>query len=482
MRSLLTCLAFLCGISALAPTVIAAERMNVLFITSDDLNCSLGCYGDPLVQSPNIDRLAARGVRFDRAYCQYPLCNPSRASFLTGLRPDNTGVLNNRTHFRERHPNLVSLPQTFRQAGYYVARVGKLYHYGVPGQIGTDGLDDPPSWEHVVNPKGRDVADEELIFTIRPDAKGAARFGGTLSWLAADGTDEEQTDGIGAAAAIKLLEEHRDEPFFLAVGFYRPHTPYVAPRSYFSKYPLDEVGLPTVSADVDEQYPAAAMTTKPEQTAMTDPQRREARQAYFASVTFMDAQLGLVLDALERLELADRTIVVFLSDHGYHLGEKGMWQKQSLFEQSARVPLIVSVPGKSTAGKASPRIVELVDLHATLAELCGLPAPENLDGTSLVPLLDDPQTEWNRPAITLTSRNTPVGTNATNPRRERGFLGYSIRTDRWRYTEWDGGRRGVELYDHSTDPEETTNLARDTRHADVVSELRQQLDEYRSND
>ena len=438
-------------------------RFNVLHIVSDDLNTRLGCYGDPLVKSPHIDRLAKRGVRFDRAYCQYPLCNPSRSSFLTGLRPDTTKVLENATQFRKNVPEVVTLPQTFRNAEYFVSRIGKLYHYGVPGQIGTNGLDDAPSWETVFNPKGRDKADEEKIFTLKPDAKEAARFGGVLSWLAADGEDAEQTDAIGAAEAIRLLEAKKDQPFYLAVGFFRPHTPYVAPKKYFELYPLTSIPLPTSPDKLREQFPAPALASiRDEEEAMTDDQRRQAIQAYYASTTFMDAQVGRVLDALDRFNLTEKTIIVFHSDHGYHLGEKRLWQKMTLFEESARVPLIVSVPGNPANGKSSQLPVELVDLHRTLAELCGLTASAATQGASLKPLLDNPAAVWTKPARTQIVRG-----GANNP-----VTGHSLRTERWRYTEWNGGEKGVELYDHEQDPQELTNLATDPKHESIVSLLR----------
>ena len=334
----------------------AAGKMNVLFVVSDDLSAhAVGCYGNAICKTPNIDRLAANGVRFDHAYCQYPLCNPSRASFLTGLRPDQTGVINNATQFRENVPDVQTLPQTFRRAGYFVARVGKLYHYGVPTQIGTDGLDDPPSWEKVVNPRGRDKDDEDKIFTL---TKG--RFGGTLSWLAAEGEDAEQTDAIGAAATVKMIEEHKDEPFFLACGFYRPHTPFVATRKYFEMYPTSGIPLPDVASDHWDSAPKLAFASyKKEQDKLTDPLRKECIQAYYASTTFMDAQLGVVVDALKKNGLAENTIVVFFSDHGYHLGDHGLWQKQSLFENSARVPLVIYDPRAKGNGKVCERMVEL---------------------------------------------------------------------------------------------------------------------------
>jgi uncharacterized sulfatase len=461
------------GLLVLAGLATAQDKpkLNVLYIVSDDLNNQLGCYGDPTVKSPRIDELASRGVRFDRAYCQFPLCNPSRASFLTGLRPDQTGVLENSTQFRKNVPDAVTLPQMFQKAGYYVARVGKLYHYGVPGGIGTDGLDDPPSWMAKFNPRGRDKDDEPKIFSLTP-----GQFGGTPSWLAADGEDREQTDAIGAEMTIKLLEEHaRDnaKPFFIACGFYRPHTPYVAPKKYFEMYPREKLPLAEQKAgDLDDIPPAALASRRRD---MDERLTREARQAYFASITFMDQQVGKLLDALDRLKLADRTIVVFHSDHGYHTGQHdGMWQKMSLFEGSARVPLVIAAPGNKAAGKAAAGPVELIDVYPTLADLCGLEAPANLPGKSLAPQLADASAATKGFAITQVRRGGGMGkkkANAAGP-----VTGYSIRTPRWRYTEWTGGSGpAAELYDHDADPHEFTNLATDPKHAATVKQLSAQL-------
>jgi iduronate 2-sulfatase len=469
---------FLPAFLILAAPAAAADRMNVLFVVSDDLtNNGLSCYGGPGAKSPHLDGLAAKGVRFDRAYCQFPLCNPSRASFLTGLRPDTLRVYENGTQFRTNRPDAQSLPQTFRKAGYFVARVGKLYHYGVPGQIGTDGLDDPPSWEKVVNPRGFDKDDEDAgrIFTLTPGNKGSTRYGGSLSWLASAGADAEQTDGKTAAEVSKLLEANRDRPFFLACGFFRPHTPYVSPKAYFDRHPTSGLALPTVPPGHREAGPAAAFGShKKEQETLTDPLRKQALQAYLASASFMDAQLGHVLAALDRHKLAEKTIVVFFSDHGYHLGEHGLWQKMSLWENSARVPLVVYDPRAAGNGKACRRNVELVDLHATLADLCGLPAPAT-DGTSFKPLLADPAAAWDKPAITQVSRGTPTVTGERRPEGQPWFMGYSVRTDRYRYTSWDGGAKGEQLHDLDADPGELTNLAADPKHAGTVGALKKLL-------
>ncbi|HEX8912866.1 MAG TPA: sulfatase, partial [Humisphaera sp.] len=335
------------------------KKLNVLLIVSDDLAAKLRTYGDPVAKSPNIDKLAARGVRFDRAYCQFPLCNPSRASFLTGLRPDTLRVWENATQFRQNVPDAVSVGQTFQKAGYQVTRVGKLYHYGVPAQIGTDGLDDEPTWNQRFNPAGRDVQEDrdkilKTVYdpmakkTVLQDKNPLTGTGGNLSWLASDGTDEEMTDGKIATKAIELLEGAKKEakPFFLAVGFFRPHTPYVAPRvPYFGWYPLEKIPVWQEPAGWQATVPPVALNLKPDQEHMTDDQRRQAAQAYYASMSLMDAQAGRVIDALDRLKLSDDTVIVFMSDHGYQLGEHRQWQKMTLFELSARVPLIIVAPG-----------------------------------------------------------------------------------------------------------------------------------------
>ncbi len=471
----LSCVAFAAAMTspAHAADKKADKKTNVLFLIADDLNCDLHCYGHPIVQSPNIDKLAGRGVQFDYAYCQYPLCSPSRTSFLTGRRPNETQILTNsgkskttnsyegHPHFRDFIPDTVTLPELYRKNGYFVARVGKLYHYGVPNQIGTDGLDDPQSWDHVVNPAGRDKAEENAIFSLVPGS-----YGGTLSWLKTEGTDYEHTDGLSATAAISLMEQHQNEPFFLAVGCFRPHTPYVAPKKYFDMYPLENIKLPKLSDDDKSRTPAAAYASaKKDQEDMTDLQRREAMQAYYASISFMDSQMGRVLDALDRLGLADNTVVVMTSDHGYHMYQHGLWQKMSLFENSARVPMIFAAPGAKGKGRTSS-IAEMVDLYPTLADLCGLKVADYLDGKSQRAVLDD------------TSKS--VKSEAYSQVRGKAN-GYSIRTPQYRYTLWADGADGHQLYDMQKDFGEMKNLADDPQYASVVKELKEKLIAYSAN-
>jgi arylsulfatase A-like enzyme len=446
----------------------AFDRPNVLFLISDDLNNSMGCYGHPLVKTPNLDRLAERGVKFEGAYCQFPLCGPSRNSMLTGLHPNTTGILRNSQIFRQTIPSHHSLPQAFRLEGYFAGRIGKLYHYNVPKSIGTNGHDDPGSWELELNPAGCDRLEEEPhIFSLKP-----GQFGGTLSWYASPKSDKYHTDGLLAADAEWVLERcarQKDRPFFLAVGFYRPHTPYVSPKPYFDRYP--EKDMPVVKGLKEDQadLPAPALGSyKKEQDKLTDDLRRQCVQAYYASVTFMDAQVGRVLDALDRLGLAKNTIVVFTSDHGYHLGEHGLWQKMSVFEESARVPLIIAAPQTGVKGGVAKDPVGLIDLYPTLTELCGVKAPGNLQGQSLVQMLKDPSAKGRGWAVTQVSRNR-------SQKQGGRFFGYSLRTPRWRYTEWAQGKQGRELYDHDVDPRELTNLAGKPEYAETVTLLSRQL-------
>ena len=447
----------------------AAERPNVLFIAADDMNCDLGVYGNVQVKTPHLDRLAAMGVRFDRAYCQQPLCGPSRASVMTGLRPDTLDMHTLKHELREKNPDVVTLGQFFRNAGYFSARAGKIYHYGNPSMIGTDGNDDPETWDERYNPRGIDSLQEDKIITYPEGRKG---LGISMAWWDPVSKDEEHTDGMVASKIIELIDEHQDGPFFLAAGFFNPHCPYVAPKRYFDMYPLDEIEMPDLEEgkkDLEDVPPMAVQRdTKNWPYYIADVSLEDARkckQAYFACNTFVDAQVGRLIDALEERDLLKKTIIVFWSDHGYFLGEKGLWYKRKAFERSARMPMLVAAPGLSKGGVAA-QPVELLDLFPTLAELCNLEPPKELEGASLVPILENPSSAvWDKPAVTQVYHSATA-------------WGYSLRTPRWRYTEWMQGEAGVELYDHEHDPEEIHNLASKEEYKAVMAELSAKLKPY----
>jgi len=453
----------LCILSSCQPS--DEEKLNVLFIAVDDLTSTIASYGDPIAITPNFDRLADMGVQFNNAYCQLPLCNPSRASLMTGLRPDTIKVYDLDAHFRDAVPDVTTLPQLFKNNGYWVGRVGKLYHYNVPAAIGTNGHDDPPSWHEVFNPKGRDKSDEHLVINAEPHRKISA----ALSWLRAEGADEEQTDGMIATVAIEQIEKHKDEPFFLGVGFFRPHTPYIAPRKYFDFYPIESIKMPFAPEDDREDIPYAAFAhnCKVPNYGLPDSVCLEAKQAYYATVSFIDAQVGRLLDALEANKLMDKTIIVLLSDHGYHLGEhQGIWQKRCLFEESASAPLYIYHPKAKGNGIKSNEIVEFIDIYPTIAKAAGFEPPDGQPGKDLYPLLNNPEQAWKGVAFTQVLR----------PSNGRQVMGRGVRTDLWRFTDWNEGEDGMELYDHTNDRFEFNNLAADPQYSDVVSELKLLLD------
>lgn len=446
---------------AVAPPVRAADRPNVLFIVSDDLRADLGCYGSA-AKTPNLDALAARGVRFDRAYCQQAVCNPSRSSFLTGRRPDTLHIWSNGTHFRERNPDVVTLPQWFKQNGYETRDAGKIFHNWHTKEKG-----DRRSWS----------ADEFLHYATHGDdlptvkgepppnlAKAMPRdYGQVPLCEKRDVPDEAYYDGRVAAEAVRVLGEVKEKPFFLAVGFWKPHAPFNAPKKYWDLYdpktlpplgPARPAGAPNVAFHDSREI----LGIPPKNFTPTTAQAAEMRHGYLANVSYMDAQVGKVLKALADHKLADRTVVVFVADHGYHLGEHSLWGKTSNFERDARVPLIVAAPGMKTAGKATASLAELVDLFPTLTELCGLKPPAGLEGVSLAPVLADPSKAVKDAAFTQHPRpayydRTPTGTPDA--------MGYSARTAAGRYTEWrewkTGKVLGAEWYDHARDPDEMTN-------------------------
>lgn len=441
----------------------ADARPNVLLLMSDDLAATLGCYGHPQAKTPHLDTLAQRGILFTRAYCQFPHCNPSRASMLSGLRPGVTRVTNNEDNLYTNVPGVLTLPHHFCNQGYATGRCGKIFHLGVP--TGLESMDDPQAWDFGTPFKSELPYPPKRASAVK--VKAGKKQG--LGWQEIPGEDEQLCDGAFAKTAIDWLSHHdKEKPFFLAVGFHRPHLPLVAPAKYFDRHPLDSIALPDEPAGDEADIPLPARNGAVPGYALTatPDQRRAAIRAYLACVSYVDAQAGRLLDALRNLGLDKSTIVIFASDHGWHLGEHGLWHKRSLFEESARVPFIVHVPGAKGNGRRSDSLVELLDVYPTLCDLCGIPAPSHLQGRSLRPLLDDPAAILHDAAFSQARR----GPNAEH-------WGRTIRTARWRCTEWDEGRNGIELYDHDADPHEYVNLAADPRHSATLVELRRRLTE-----
>lgn len=443
------------GFIAVAPTLftladLPTKKPNVLFLMSDDMRPVLGCYGHSVVKSPNLDTLATKGVRFDRAYCQYPLCNPSRTSLLTGRHPTTTGVLDNTIDFRAAHPEWISLPQHFKTNGYASLRCGKIFH---------GGLDDACAWDQGGDPSRQTNAPRQ-----RPDP--VERVKRSDQRIVLENDDQSHGDNRVAQQAIEYLQKYKDEPFFLACGFAKPHSPPTAPKKFFDLHSLDTVVLPKTFAALPtapKGFPMASITRNSDlfiDRAASEEEARLMLQAYYASVSWTDWNVGRVLNELDRLGLRESTIVVFWGDHGYHLSEFGKWAKHnSLYEIGARVPLIVSAPGVGGNGKVVTVPVQSLDLYPMLCSLCGLTSPPGLEGHDLTPLLQNVASEWKYPAFTVTG--------------SRDNLAVAVRTSQYRYAEWNQGAGGRMLIDELVDPDETNNLVDDPKYAKVVDELSQ---------
>lgn len=469
-----------------------AQKPNVLFIAVDDLRPELGCYGVEDVHSPHIDALAASGMLFERAYCQQAVCSPSRTSLLLGKRPDTTGIYDLHTHFRKHLPDTVTLPQHFKAHGYHTQAMGKIYH---------GGLDDPASWSTASyqpraqtywNPETRESIRQRLeklresgrhgTEAVEKDPKTGLplrlkrppRVLGT-SWEAPDVDDDQVRDGILATRAVETLEElaGKEQPFFLAVGFYKPHLPFVAPRKYYDLYEPARLRL-AGNPEPPKNCPPIALTNWgelrgysdiPRPGPLPDAKARELIHGYYACVSHIDAQIGRLLKALDRLKLRDNTIVILWGDHGWQLGEHGLWCKHTNFEVATHVPMILSVPGQPHRGGRTKALVEFVDIYPTLCALAGLPIPKDLEGISMAPLLEKPTHPWKTAAFSQYPR--------------AGGMGYSIRTDRYRYTEWRDGEGKVtarELYDHQEDPAENVNRAGDPAQKGTLRDLERMLE------
>jgi len=450
----------ICFIIAFGPFISTAwaAQPNVLFIAVDDLNDWVGHLGGhPNAKTPNIDRLAKRGVSFTAAYCSAPLCNPSRISLLTGIAPSNSGVYGNGEKLREKLPDAVTLMQHFRKAGYTARGSGKIFHGAKPY--------DPESWDEFHVPpwggKRKTLHDETL-----PESAWTP-------WGPGAQSDEEMFDHKIASWVISELDRSHEKPFFLACGFTKPHLPWIVPQSYFDRHPLDGIELPeTIDGDLDD-VPAFGRKLAREvydvsggknfeqhggdhQNVIANNQWHLAVQAYLATISFVDDQVGRVLDALDQSEYADNTIIVLWGDHGWHLGEKEHWRKHALWDVTTRTPLIISAPEKVAKNARCDRPVSLIDLYPTLIDLCELPERNELDGQSLAPLLANPAKEWNRPVVMT-----------------YGYKNHAIQTERWRYIQYHDGTN--ELYDHDNDPNEWTNLANKPEYDTVIRELKASL-------
>jgi iduronate 2-sulfatase len=464
--------------SVWAQNTAADGRPDVLFIMADDCRPELASYGSAAI-TPHLNRLARRGVQFDRAYCQQALCNPSRSSLLTGRRPDSLRVWDNSTHFRTHHPDLTTLPQWFKDHGYDARCVGKIFHNWHTSEKG-----DPRSWSgpeflHFAQ-QGANLA--TMPIPLPPNlASPAPRAYGTSVPAAPlyecrDVPDEAYYDGRVAAEAVRLIQEAQDRPLFLAVGFWKPHAPFNAPKKYWDLY--DRATLPTFNPARPVAAPELAfhdnrelLGIPPDQVELTPAQVAEVRHGYFANISYLDAQLGKVLDALERSGRLDRTIILFVGDHGYHLGEHGLWAKNSNFELDSRVPCLIAPPQCRRAGERTAAIVELIDLFPTLVELCGLPMPDGLEGLSLVPVLSD-TTHAVKPAA-FTQHPRPAYFDR-EPGGQPAAMGVSVRTAGVRYTEWRDWRDNAvlarEIYDHGQESDELVNRIDDPEWAAARTE------------
>ncbi len=419
---------------------------NLLFIVVDDLTKTLGCYDHSVVKTPHIDQLARMGILFDHAYCNFAVCNPSRSSFLTGMTPETTTIQDNRVGLQSVIGDWVSLPALFKQNGFYTMSLGKIFHGKGPKHNDMKGWDE--LYGYSATETGRKGEGRNLT-------NGVLKW---CHWRAAEGGDEDQGDGQIAKKAVEFIKGDHDQPFFLAVGFYKPHDPFVAPKKYFDMYPLEECDPPVLPDNWEPPYDHTLPGETLEFNKFTDQERREFLRSYYACTSFMDAQVGKLLDALEESGQLDNTLIVFFGDHGYHLGEHNWWNKVTIFEKGTAAPFIVA--GQSVGKKAvrSDAMFEFIDIYPTLAELFDLKnTPDNLEGKSFANVLQNPSESFRTEVRAITRRGE--------------MLGSTVKNSRWRYIEWDGGKKGRELYDQVDDPIEYQNLAENPEYTDVVKEM-----------
>ena len=472
MKKLLYITCFLLSLSAFSQQ---KKKPNILFIISDDLTTTaLGAYGNPVPKTPVIDQLAKESTLFTRAYTQYPVCGPSRASFMFGYYPNATQTYGYVSGRENVGPDRPSLAQLFKENGYYTARVSKIYHMGVPIDIetGSDGKDDPASWTERFNSQGPEWKAEGKAELVQnnPDGSIERKGGNVMTIVQADGDDLVHSDGKTAEKASELIRQHQDKPFFLAVGLVRPHVPFVAPAKYFSPFPYEGIKLPEqVENDWDDIPERGINYVTSVNAEMNNVQKQKAIAAYYAAVSYMDTQVGKVLKTLKDEGLEDNTIVIFTSDHGFHLDEHEFWMKVSLHEESVQVPMMIKVPGKKPAVVNS--FTELIDLYPTLADLAGLDYPKAIQGKSLKPLLESPNKKVRDMAFSVS----------------QGGKSFLIRTDKWAYIQYnEDASAGMELFDMENDPKQFNNLADDPAYAKPLKEMQaklaKKLAEVRKND
>jgi len=451
------------------------KKPNVLFIISDDLTATaVSAYENKICKTPNIDKLASEGIQFTKAYSQYPVCGPSRASFMSGYYPNATKTFGYVSGRENIGPNRKTWSQLFKDNGYYTARVSKIYHMGVPIDIetGSNGEDDEASWTERFNSKGPEwlAKGEAELVQNNPDGSVERKGGNVMTIVKAEGDDLVHSDGRTAQKAIELIKKHKKNPFFLALGFVRPHVPFAAPKSYFDPYPFTNIVLPEKMKDDWNDIPKRGINYVTSVNGeMSLEQQQKAIAAYYASVSYMDAQVGRVLNTIKEEGLEDNTIIIFTSDHGFHLGEHDFWMKVSLHEESVRVPMIIKVPGKKPTVCNS--FVELLDLYPTIAELAGLKTSKHIQGKSLTKVLDNPEIEVRDMSFSVS----------------QGGKSFLLRTNKWAYIQYnENASAGIELFDMVNDPKQFENLAKQDKYSKVVAsfqiKLKNKLKEVRTND
>lgn len=511
----------------------SAEHPNILFIAIDDLRPELGCYGSPIAKSPVLDKLAAEGLRFDRAYCQQAICSPSRASLMTGARPDTIGVVENTAYFRELNPDIVTLPQHFVANGYEAAFCGKIYHARMTDEgkswsrkpafnkVGMKRPKNPGGYAKPENQKLWKENGEKMLAKYGKEGSGGLIHGPAFE--DADVEDHRYIDGFNTQLAIATLKDHLDkkseQPLFLALGFTKPHLDFNAPKKYWDLYDRADIKLATqthapkdgAATGLHASFELRTRHGIPKKGPIGDELARTLLHAYYACVSYVDAQIGLMIDALDEAGVRDNTIIIVWGDHGWHLGDMGIWGKATNYEIATRVPLIIQSPEMKVRGKGTKALVELVDMYPTLCDLAGIPQPEHLEGKSFAPLLDNPAQDW-KPIAISQFPNPALREWAANPLSdgmrqtffgplieevegrikaqqgkswnrdlfENHLMGYTLRSDRYRLVLWRDHRDStgkpvfVELFDHETDPTETVNIAKD--HPEVIKALTAELD------